>query len=119
MGSKTPIFKQIVNQIAKFIYSERLKEGDPLPSVREVAEQLLINPNTVVKAFQELSRDGLIFAHQGKGYFVAKQRKIFSPEECERRLNEAISTFLNEALRLGYQKNDLINRLNKEIEEPS
>jgi GntR family transcriptional regulator len=69
--SLQPIYEQIVQQMKERIALGVLREGDKVPSVRELSTLLLVNPNTVAKAFQELERQGVILTVRGKGTFVA------------------------------------------------
>ena len=69
---KTPIFSQLKKQILDFIALGILKENDQLPSVRSLASDLGINPNTVAKAYQELELEGYLYTMAGKGVFVNK-----------------------------------------------
>lgn len=71
--SLLPLYEQIVQQMKELIAKGVLQEGDKIPSVRELSAQLLVNPNTVAKSFQELERQGIIVTHRGKGTFVAKR----------------------------------------------
>lgn len=71
MQSKTPIFEQLKRQIIDFIAIGILNHGDQLPSVRQLASQLGINPNTVSKAYQELEQQGYLYTLKGKGCFIA------------------------------------------------
>jgi GntR family transcriptional regulator len=79
-----------------------LAPGDAMPSVRSLAEQNLVNANTVVKAYAELVRDGVLEAHHGKGFFVAEKRQIYSRAERLRRLRQAVDAFLREAVFLDF-----------------
>ena len=101
-GSSTPIFRQIIDQVRLGVATGRLKEGDPLPSVRALAEQIVVNPNTVAKAYTELARDGVIATHQGKGVFVAAPRPIYTTAERQRRLEPALANLVREAIALGF-----------------
>ena len=114
-GSPTPIYRQIVEQIRHSVATGAHRAGDPLPSIRGLAEQLVINPNTVAKAYGELVRDGIIEAHQGRGYVVAKRRQIYSESECNRRLAEALQSFLGEALVLNFSPDQIRSALDKEL----
>lgn len=71
LQSKTPIFEQLKRQIIEYIAIGVLKDGDQLPSVRQLAMQLGINPNTVSKAYQELELHGYLYTLKGKGCFVS------------------------------------------------
>ena len=70
-GSDVPIYRQLVQQVRRDLMLGRLQPGDQLPSVKEVVDALSINPNTVVKAFDELEHQGMIVRRQGVGTFVA------------------------------------------------
>lgn len=115
-GSPTPIYRQIVEQIRRSVAGGVHKAGDPLPSIRVLAEQLVINPNTVAKAYNELIHDGVIEARQGRGYFVTDCRQIYSDIERNRRLAEAIRTFLSEALVLNFTPAEIRTLLDEEFE---
>ena len=106
-GSPTPIYRQIVDQIRHGVAGGSRQPGDPLPSIRALAEQLVINPNTVAKAYGELVRDGLIESRPGRGYFVADRRQIYSDEERNRRLEEALQSFLSDALVLNFSPEEV------------
>ena len=69
--SKTPIFEQLKKQILEFISIQVLSPNDKLPSVRSLASQLGVNPNTVAKAYQELETQGYIYTVKGKGCFIS------------------------------------------------
>src|SRR5690625_2618681 len=73
-SSKTPLFQQIVEQIKKQIYDETLKEGDVLPSMRQLAKDLNVSVITTKRAYEELERAGYVFSTIGKGTFVAGQQ---------------------------------------------
>ena len=71
--SGLPVYRQMIDQIKYYIASGTLKAGAQLPSVRELAQRLTVNPTTVVKAYSELEHEGVIEIHHGKGAFVAAQ----------------------------------------------
>jgi len=76
--SSTPIYQQIIEQILAQIASGILIHDDPLPGIRTMAKDLGINPNTVVKAYTELERDGFVYSLVGKGYYVSEAKKDHS-----------------------------------------
>jgi GntR family transcriptional regulator len=115
--STTPIFRQIVDQLRRQIASGQLAVGDALPSVRQLAKDLVINPNTVAKAYAELQRDGLIESRQGRGVFVAKRRIIFTKTERTRRLDDAIERFAAEALSLDFSNDEILERISSKLEQ--
>jgi DNA-binding transcriptional regulator YhcF (GntR family) len=73
---KIPIYLQIIDFIKKDIVTERLKGGEKLPSVREFAEQLKVNPNTVQRVYQEMEREGITSTIRGTGTFVKDDQKM-------------------------------------------
>lgn len=70
MASPVPAFQQLVDQVKAAVARGALRPGDPIPSVRQLAAQVLVNPNTVAHAYRELDREGVIQARRGLGYFV-------------------------------------------------
>lgn len=102
-----PIYRQIVDQVRHAVAVGIYRPGDALPSVRCLAERLVINPNTVVKAYGALVRDGLIESRQGRGYFVAERRQVYSEAERARRLDLALGALLSEALALGFAPGEI------------
>lgn len=107
-GDPRPIFKQIVDGIRMQIADGSLVEGAKLPSVRGLAMQLTINPNTVAKAYGELTAQGLLESRQGLGLFVSEHRQQLSEQEQESRLQKAISAFVNEVAYLDYTQAEII-----------
>jgi GntR family transcriptional regulator len=106
-GSGTPIYRQIVEQVRLGVATGALVAGDVMPSVRSLAEQNLVNPNTVVKAYAELVRDGVLESHHGKGFFVAEKRQVYSRAERLRRLRLALDTFVHEAVFLDFSPDEI------------
>lgn len=105
-GGNRPIYQQVIDQVRGTIAAGKLSVGDPLPSVRGLAERLVVNHNTIAKAYAELVRDGTLESRQGRGVFVAKRRNVFSVAERKRRMNQALDIFLAEmhALDLSHQQ---------------
>lgn len=116
--SNTPIWEQIVHNIKELVLKNMLAPSDKLPSVRELASLLVINPNTVSKAYQELERQGIIETLRGKGTFVAQS---ITPTLDERKIAMVEKQFhqlLLEASYLGITKDkihDWIDSYYKEI----
>ena len=106
-GSGSPIFRQIVDQVRLAVATGKLAPGDPLPSVRAAAERLLVNPNTVAKAYGELSRDGVIESHQGRGVYVAQPRQIYTKSERMRRLTPLADAMVHEGISLGFTPDEI------------
>ena len=112
-GGKVPIYRQVVDQIRSAIGSGSLAVGDPLPSVRALATELIVNPNTIAKAYSALVNDGVIESQRGRGYFVIQRREIFTKKERKLRLSEAINPFIAEAMTLGFDETEIIAEIQK------
>ncbi len=110
----TPIYLQIVRQIKYMIASGALRQDDELPPVRVLAQQLVINPNTVAKAYRELEFQGLIYTRPGAGTYVAKRRVLFSEEERIRIIRERIESLVVEAKNLNFNLEELIRIFNEQ-----
>jgi GntR family transcriptional regulator len=114
-GDPRAISKQIVDGVRMQIATGELKLGAQLPSVRGLAHQLTINPNTVAKAYAELVAEGWLEARQGLGLYVAPPRQRLSDAERERRLDEALQRVVNEAIALGISGDEVLTRLAAEF----
>jgi GntR family transcriptional regulator len=114
-GSGTPIYRQIVEQVRLAVATGALGPGETLPSVRSVAERLVINFNTVAKAYAELVRDGVLESLQGKGFFVAQKRQIYSKAERLRRLRQAVDDFIHEAVFLDFTADEIRNVVDEKL----
>ncbi|MCC7145828.1 MAG: GntR family transcriptional regulator [Phycisphaeraceae bacterium] len=114
-GSDRPIYRQVVDQIRLAVVGGKLRPGDSLPSVRAMAEHLLVNPNTIAKAYAELMREGFVQAQQGKGVFVADRRPVLSAAERQRRLQAAVEQLAHEAAGLGFSSKQIQEALAKKL----
>jgi GntR family transcriptional regulator len=103
-----PIYQQIVNQVKYLAASGRLTEGEQLPSVRKLAEQLLVNPNTVARAYRELESAGWLTTRHGSGVFVAGSVSPLSRREQTRVLSERVDQLLVEAAQMNVEFESLI-----------
>lgn len=108
-----PIYVQVVRQIKYLISSGRLAAGAQLPPVRKLAEQLLINPNTVARAYRELEGDGLVTSRQGAGVFVADGVSPLARREQQRLLAERIDVLLTEARHMKVDVEALIEMIRR------
>ena len=116
-GDPRPIGRQIVDAVRMKIATGELAPGDQLPSVRGLAQQLTINPNTVAKAYAELSTEGWLESRQGMGLYVAAPRQRLSDQERERRLDDAIGRFVNDVIPLGFPADDVQARVAREFQQ--
>lgn len=116
-GSTLAIYQQIAAQIRQAVAAEQIEVGEAMPSVRQLAKDLVINPNTVAKAYSELVRDGVLESQQGRGYFVARRKNIFTRRERLRRLDAALDTAIGEAVTLDFSTEELSERLQYRLEQ--
>lgn len=114
-GSNVPVYRQIVDQVRQAVARGSLRAGDQLPSVRALAEQLVINPNTVARAYGDLTHEGIVESHPGKGLFIAERRQILSKKEQRRRLDQALEIFLNEIVLLDFSPEEIVELLNQKL----
>ena len=106
-GDGLPIYKQIINQVKNLIASGRLAAGDELPSVRALAKQLLINPNTVARAYRDLETMGILVSRQGDGTYIADVQSPLARREKLRIIGDRIEALLAEARQLGFSLADI------------
>src|SRR5580658_7464296 len=109
--SGVPVYRQIIDQVLSGIASSSLKLGDQLPTVRQVAVDLSINPNTVMRAYRELEIRGVLDTQQGTGTFIAPQRPQIDDDGRARRLGQLIDEFVARAGAGGFTVRELIERL--------
>ena len=114
-GMSTPIYRQIVEQVHRAVAMRELAAGGQLPSVRALAEQLVVNPNTVARAYSELARDGVIEGRPGKGFFVGRRRRVLSRAERRRRLDAALDSFVNEAVVLDFTSEEIRQAVERKL----
>ena len=100
-GSAVPISRQIAQQVAALCAAGRLKPGDRLPSVRELARDLAVNQNTILRVYERLCRDGMLEMRQGQGTFVATKAKANASPGQRARLIEELRQLARQALSLG------------------
>jgi len=115
-----PMYLQIMDEIHRALVTGALSADDPLPSVRELSGRLGVNPNTVKQAYRELEHEGVIYARQGLGTFVANGAS--SRVGRERLMRQVARQALREAYRSGIRKDELIEAIRQEDEpdeEPS
>jgi GntR family transcriptional regulator len=114
-GSATPIYKQITDQVRLSVATGRLAVGDQLPSVRALGEELVVNPNTVARAYTDLAREGLIESRAGRGVFVTRKRKMFTREEGRRRLEPLLEGLIGEAMVMDFTQEELREAFEKKL----
>lgn len=114
-GSSTPIYKQITDQIRLAVATGNLEVGNQLPSVRVLAETLVLNPNTVARAYSDLAREGLIESRPGRGVFIIRKRRVYTREEGRRRLEPLLDALIGEAMAMDFTPADLKGAFEKKL----
>jgi GntR family transcriptional regulator len=109
--SGVPVYRQLIDQIQGAIASGVLRAGDQLPTVRLVAVELAINPNTVLRAYRELEIRGVLDTQQGTGTFVADRPHGITPEEKNRALAQLVQEFAARAGAAGLTLSQVIEEL--------
>jgi GntR family transcriptional regulator len=115
-GDELPIYRQIVRQVTDAIAGGRMTAGERLPSHRDLAEQLVIAPLTVKKAYDELEREGLIETQRGRGTFVSERVPAVDPVERRERLRDPAQRLLSQAALSGVPLNEVVQLL-EELEK--
>ena len=106
-----PIYLQIVNQVKYLVACGRLAPGEELPPIRALAEQLLVNPNTIARAYMELERDGIVAKRHGSGTYVSDTGSPLARKERMRILSERADALLAEAHHLNVDLDSVIDLL--------
>jgi GntR family transcriptional regulator len=113
MASGVPVYRQIIDQILGGIAAGSLKPGDQLPTVRQLAVDLAINPNTVVRAYRELEIRGVLSTQQGVGTFVTTVPVQPDDADRQRQLDQIVGEFVARAGGAGFSADALIERLHE------
>ncbi|MBC8586803.1 GntR family transcriptional regulator [Paratissierella segnis] len=114
--SNLPIYIQIMDLIKRQVITGDLKEGDKLPSVREIATQLKVNPNTIQRSYQELERENLVYTQRGMGTFVTEDKQLVK----ELKVNIAkniINNFLDDMKAIGYSPHEILDLISNRVRE--
>lgn len=118
----TPVFEQIVFQVKAAVARGELAPGDKLPSVRDLAKETAVNPNTVVRALEALERDRVIVRRQGSGCFVAPPSSDLTARARQKQLDDALDRVVTDAFHLGFTNRDVKSALDealKRVQMPS
>jgi GntR family transcriptional regulator len=116
LKSGVPFYRQIVDQIRYGIASKRLLPGEQLPTVRDLAVRLEINPNTVRKAYSELEILGVLDTQQGTGTFVAGKEIEIGDVEKDRMLSQICDELVARGQQYNLTLNDIVNHLHRRLE---
>ena len=110
-SSGVPVYRQIIDQVTGGIAAGALAPGDQLPTVRQLAVDLSINPNTVIRAYRELEIRGVLETEQGTGTFISNQKVRPDEAERQRSLHQLIGDFMARAGSAGFTAEELIEQL--------
>lgn len=111
LQSGVPVYRQIIDQVTGGIAAGSVRPGDQLPTVRQLAVDLSVNPNTVIRAYRELEIRGVLETHQGTGTFIGHQKVQRDDAERRRRINQIVGEFVARAGAAGLTVDDLIEQL--------
>ena len=115
-SNDAPIYTQLIQQVKVGIVTGAFPPRERLPSVRDMATEAGVNPNTMQRALAELERDGLVYSQRTAGRFVTEDNTMIN--QAKRSLAERhVKTFLEAMLRLGFQKDEIIDLISKELGE--
>ena len=119
LHSGVPVYRQLIDQVRGGIASGSLIAGDQLPTVRQLAVDLAINPNTVMRAYRELELGGLLETHQGTGTFISDKKPEKKSAERERQLGQMAGEFAARAGAAGFTLEEVIDRLRELLPHPA
>ena len=119
LHSGVPVYRQLIDQVRAGVASGSLSPGDQLPTVRQLAVDLSINPNTVMRAYRELELTGLLETHQGTGTFIANKKIEQKSAERDRQLSQMAGELAARAGAAGFTVEDLIGRLRELLPAPA
>ncbi|MBS1835522.1 MAG: GntR family transcriptional regulator [Acidobacteria bacterium] len=111
LHSGVPVYRQIIDQVVGGIATGMLSGGDQLPTVRQLAVDLSINPNTVIRAYRELEIRGLLETQQGTGTFISHKKIPRDDAERQRKLSQLAGECLSRAGAAGFTAEELIDQL--------
>lgn len=115
---KSPIYAQIAHNIKLQIISGQIKQGQQLPTVRDLAEEAGVNPNTIQRAFTELEREGMVYSQRTSGRFVTEDEALITRERQDLAEKE-ILTFLTKMAQMGFKQEDLMAELAVYLKTPN
>jgi GntR family transcriptional regulator len=119
LHSGVPVYRQLIDQVRTGIASGSLAAGDQLPTVRQLAVDLAINPNTVMRAYRELELGDLLETHQGTGTFISDRKPEKKTAERERQLSQMAGEFAARAGAAGFTLEELIDRMRELLPHPA
>lgn len=110
-----PIYEQVIDGIKKQIARGEIEPGDKLPSQRDMAQEIQVNPNTIQRAYREMELLDLVETKRGRGTFIKDDDKVIK-EINEQMAHAAVKRFIDEMISIGFEKQEVINLLKEEFE---
>lgn len=116
-SSRQPIYRQLTQQLREGVARGRLKPEEQLPSVRELSRALVVNPNTIAKAYTELEREGILNTRPGLGVFVARPKAELTKRVRKERFQTLLDRLLTEAVHLGFSADEVLGLVAERIKQ--
>lgn len=116
-ASRTPIYRQLTEQLREAVARGKLRTGERLPSVRELAGELVVNPNTIARVYTELEREGVLNTRAGLGVFVAQPQAELTRRVRRQRLQKVLDRFMTEAVHLGFSAEEVVSLVEQGVKE--
>jgi DNA-binding transcriptional regulator YhcF (GntR family) len=117
VASGVPVYRQIIDQILGAIASGAMRAGEQLPTVRQLAVDLAINPNTVIRAYRELEIRGVLDTQQGTGTFISAKKIEPDDDDRRRRLSQLAGEFMARAGQAGFSLKEVLAQLHEVVAE--
>lgn len=114
--SGVPVYRQIIDQVKFMVSGNALMKGDQLPSIRDLARQLTVNPTTIAKAYEIMANEGLVEKKPGKGAFIADFSQALNRAEKEQKLRELARQMVVEADQLGLTSGVIMRLMGEEMD---
>ena len=114
-GSAVPVYEQLKRQIKLKVISGKYQPDSKLPSIRQLASELKINPNTIAKVYRQLESENILYSKSGSGFFVKKEQDELNKARTKL-LNEFTDEFISKVVELGFSPVTLINKITEQIE---
>jgi GntR family transcriptional regulator len=115
--SRLPIYRQLTGQIREAVARGKLRDGERLPSVRDMSRSLVVNPNTIARVYTELEREGVLNTRPGLGVFVARPRPELTKRVRKQRLHDLTDGYLTEAVHLGFTAQEVLGFVSERAEQ--
>jgi GntR family transcriptional regulator len=107
-GNGVPIYRQVIQQVEYAILSGRMQPGDQLPTIRALAVELKINPNTIARAYGELEIRGILATQVGSGTYISDKKPVLEDDGLNRKVEEVLGRFIQDMSDLGVDKRELV-----------